>query len=212
MLLCSCVRKYDTRVVLYKIFFHPPIMRTLQKSVALIAATAVTLLSTGSAMAATTSVSVGVSAGSVGITAPATVSFPAATASSSAQQLDISAGQFTVEDLKGATAGYYTTVSITDLTSGGNTITKSNVSINVASATVTLVAGNANAAVTVPTGAGTVGSGYVAMSSAVTLLQRTSAGGINGKYGVTPALRVNVPAYSPSGSYAATLTFTLIEN
>lgn len=187
-------------------------MRTMQKGLAVLAATAVSLLSVGSAMAATTSVSVGVTAGSVGIAAPATISFPGTTVSNTVQTLDISAGQFTVEDLKGATAGYYTTVSITDLTSGGNTIAKANVSVNVASGTVTLVAGNANAAVTVPTGAGTAGAGYVSMTGATTLIQRSTAGGINGKYGVTPALRVNVPAYTPVGSYAATLTFTLIEN
>jgi hypothetical protein len=186
-------------------------MRTISRTLVAVASSVV-LGITSVASAATTSVSVGVTAGTVGISAPATISFPGTTASSSAQTLDISAGQFTVEDLKGAAAGYYTTVSISDLTSGSDTITKSNVSITVAGGTVSLVAGNTNSAVTVPTTAGTIGAGYVAMSSAVTMLQRGSAGGINGKYGVTPALRVNVPAYTPVGSYAATLTFTLIEN
>ncbi len=195
--------------------FHLFLTKTDMTSVskAVISAIAIaSLLATTAAQAADTTVSVGVTAGSVGIAAPASISFPSGTASSSAQTLNISGGQFTVEDLKGATAGYYTTVSISDLTSGSDTIAKANVSITVSGGTVSLVAGNANAAVTVPTSGGTIGAGYVAMGSAVTMLQRSDTGGINGKYGVTPDLRINVPAYTPAGNYSGTLTFTLIEN
>lgn len=169
--------------------------------------------SLGTTYAATSNVSVSVSAGSVSIAAPSSVAFPSATVSNTGQTLNVSAGQFTVEDLKGAAAGYYVTMSMSDLTDGsGNTITKSNVTGTIASGTVTTVAGNTNAAVTVPTSGGTIGAGYVAVGTATTIIQRSSAGGIQGKYGVSPDLRINVPAYTPAGSYAGTLTFTLIEN
>jgi hypothetical protein len=160
----------------------------------------------------TSLVSVGVAAGAVTVTVPASVSFPSSTTSSSTQTLDLAAGQFTVEDLKGAAAGYYVTLSASDLASGGNSIAKANLSANVSGATVSLLAGASNSAVTVPSSAGTVGAGYASLGNAVTLLQRGSTGGKIGKYGVSLAMRVTIPAYAPTGNYSGTLTVTLIEN
>jgi hypothetical protein len=150
--------------------------------------------------------------GSVELAIPGSISFPSCVSSRNAQNVDISTGQISVADTKMSSAGYYVTVSVSNLSSGGNSISSSNVSGNVAGASVSLVSGTANASVTVPTGAGSVGSGYVALGSSKTILQRSGGGGVSGTYAVNLAMRVNVPGYSPTGTYSGIVTFTLIEN
>lgn len=103
-----------------------------------------------------TAVQMDISAGNVSVNSPTTVSFPGATASNALQTLNVSAGTFSVQDLKGASAGYYATISISDLTSGSKTIPKANVTATVSGGTVTKIAGYDNASVTVPTSGGTI--------------------------------------------------------
>lgn len=103
-----------------------------------------------------TAVQMILSAGNVSISSPASVAFPGATASSTLQTLDVAAGSFSIEDLKGSGAGYYATISVSDLTSGARTIPKANISANVSGATVTRAAGSVNSAVIVPSTAGTI--------------------------------------------------------
>ncbi|HRI36284.1 MAG TPA: hypothetical protein PK765_04395 [bacterium] len=150
---------------------------------------------------------------SVSVSAPGSITYSAIQTSASNQTTYIHGTQFSVTDTRGATVGYYATISSSNLTSGSKTIGRENLALYVTGATVSTLSGSANASVVVPTGAGAIGSQYVSLSSATTLISRTNAGGgLYGTYGVSPAFRLTIPAYTPSGSYSATLTITLIEN
>ncbi|HRI36846.1 MAG TPA: hypothetical protein PK765_07540 [bacterium] len=50
------------------------------------------------------------------------------------------------------------------------------------------------------------------INSATTLVERSSSGGILGRYSVSLDLRLAVPAYASSGTYTGTMTVTLVEN
>jgi hypothetical protein len=150
---------------------------------------------------------------SVSIDAPALLSYGSLQTSPAQQTLFVNGGTFSVTDTRMSAAGYYATLSISNLTSSANaTIGRANVALYVTGATVSTLSGSANPAVVVLTGAGAIGTQYVNLSSAVTLVSRDGGGGISGKYGVSPVFRLTVPAYSPAGSYSATITVTLIEN
>jgi len=122
---------------------------------------------------------------------------------------------FYVEDLNGGFSGYYTTLQLSgDLTSGdGNTIGASNVSVKTpatGAGAINTMAGTANTRVVVDAGM----AAFQTLDSARTLIKRDSAAnfGIVGQYGVMPEMQVVVPAYTPVGTYSATMVYTLYEN
>lgn len=101
-----------------------------------------------------TQAEVEIRAGNLTITAPKTVDFGNASVSKTKQTLEVTLtdpNYFTVEDLKGAKAGYYTTISVTDLTDGNKkVIAAENLSVQVPKGKVHKLAGYADANVVVP--------------------------------------------------------------
>ena len=152
--------------------------------------------------------------GTLTITPPQTVNFGATTVSSSEQTLavDLSApNYFSVEDLKGAAAGYYTTLQVTDLSAGSKTIAAKNLKLKVTDGTVHTLGGSEDTNVKVP--AKTQAYLPFPSSSPATLLERSAdSEGLVGKYGVLPSFQLTIPAYQTLGSYTGTITYTLIEN
>ena len=152
--------------------------------------------------------------GTVQIAAPGTISFGEYTVSGTDQTLEVDTkapGYFTVEDLKGAAAGYYTTLSVTDLSAGSKTIAATNLKLKVTNGTVHTLGGPGDANVKVP--AKTQDYIEFPSSSPATLLERSAdSKGLLGKYGVLPSFQLTIPAYQTLGSYTGTMTYTLIEN
>ena len=152
--------------------------------------------------------------GTLTITPPQTVNFGATTVSSSEQTLavDLSApNYFTVEDLKGSKAGYYTTLQVTDLSAGSKTIAATNLKLKVTNGTVHTLGGSEDKNVKVP--AKTQEYLHFTSSSPATLLKRSAdSKGLLGKYGVLPSFQLTIPAYQTLGNYTGTITYTLIEN
>ncbi len=122
-------------------------------------------------------------------------------------------GYFWVEDLKGADAGYYTTVSITDLTgqSTNDVIPADNVKIRTYTTWATLIAGDANTKVVVPDALATA---YTSFSTPITFLKRDNAvnNGSIGKYAMFPWLQITIPAFVSPDTYQGVITYTLFEN
>lgn len=117
-----------------------------------------------------------------------------------------------VEDLKGADTGYYTTLQLSgDLVMSGttNTIPAANVSVQ-SDWVVTLIGWSTNPRVVID---GTMTAGFQSLDSARTFIEREDAAnsGLVGKYGNSPDLQVVIPAYTPVGTYNATLVYTLYE-
>lgn len=143
-----------------------------------------------------------------------TGSFDFGTYTSSAEAQTVS-GSFTddlwVEDLKGADTGYYTTLQLSgDLVSpDGNTIPAANVSVQ-SDGVVTVIGWSANPRVVID---GTMTAWFQTLDSARTFIEREDAAnsGLVGKYGNSPDLQVVIPAYTPVGTYTATLVYTLYE-
>jgi len=119
---------------------------------------------------------------------------------------------FWVEDMVGEDVGYYTTVSLTNLTGQATSsyIPNSNVSIKVDTAATTLVAGNVNTNVVVDN---TLLS-YQAFDSIYTFIKRDNAAnaGKVGKYAAHPRLKIAIPAYQTVDTYQGILTYTLYVN
>ncbi len=118
---------------------------------------------------------------------------------------------FWVEDLKGADAGWHTTLQVGDLIHQGDnsiTIPAANISIK-AGPTITTIAGTVNSAVEIANDL----LNYQAIDTAKTfLLRNTASNGILGKYGVKPSIKVTIPEYQAVGVYKAILTYTLYED
>jgi len=119
---------------------------------------------------------------------------------------------FRVNDLLWSDSGYYTTISVTNL-SGQSTsayIPAANVAMKVDTTATTLITGTANANVVVDN---TLLS-YQSIDSVVTLINRTigANNGVLGKYATFPWLRVTVPAYQQVDSYVGIITYTLYVN
>lgn len=134
--------------------------------------------------------------------------------SGSAQGIDYTiSGQsdyFTVSDWKGNNSGYYTTVSVSNLTSVmGATIPTTSMQIK-ADPIVTL-SWAANASVIIDSG---LSGSYTPVSGSMLFIKRnTGTGpGVVGTYWSKLRLKVSVPAFSPVGMYTGTVTYTLIEN
>lgn len=132
---------------------------------------------------------------------------------------DILEGQFPensfyVSDLKWSQSGYYTTISVTDLTGSINgetkTIPASNVEFKAWLATPALITGNANDYVVFDSNV----SDYHAINSAVQYIQRNAGNGygILWVYGDKPEIKVTIPAYTPATTYHGVITYTLYEN
>lgn len=114
---------------------------------------------------------------------------------------------FWVQDLKGAAAGYTTTLQSSDLvwqTLTSNTIAASNVKLTVNG--VTKTAGESNSAVQ-------ASASSSALNSAVTFIHRgNSTAWILWKYEALPTITVTIPANTPADTYKGTLTYTITEN
>ena len=152
--------------------------------------------------------------GTVQIEAPPTISFGKHTVSGAEQTSEVDTkapNYFSVEDLKGAAAGYYATLQITDLSAGSKTIAATNLKLKVTNGTVHTLGGPGDANVKVP--AKTQDYIEFPSSSPATLLERSAdSKGLLGKYGVLPSFQLTIPAYQTLGSYTGTMTYTLIEN
>lgn len=137
-------------------------------------------------------------------------SFPVGSTNTNVEKQFTGSDYFWVDDMKGADAGYYTTLQVTDLTGTNGTIAAANISTKVSSVTTSLINGTANANVVV---SNTL-LNYTPLNSAVTFIKRDTAAnaGKLGRYAAYPWLQVTIPAYQSVGSYHATLTYTLIEN
>ena len=158
--------------------------------------------------------------GTVQIAAPPTINFGKHTVSGAEQTSEVTLtdpnpknhpNYFSVEDLKGAAAGYYATLQVTDLSAGSKTIAATNLKLKVTNGTVHTLGGSEDKNVKVP--AKTQEYLHFTSSSPATLLKRSAdSKGLLGKYGVLPSFQLTIPAYQTLGSYTGTMTYTLIEN
>lgn len=153
------------------------------------------------ALASTTTATFTVNSGSLAIAAPASVALSNANLGLTAGSVTGTFGTTTVTDTRGGLglSGWTDTVSSTDYTTTGGTITKSNASIY--SGPGSIVSG---LPVLVPTTVGTP----VSLGSAGTLIQATSATGSN-QVTFTPTLTVTVPTNAVPGDYTGTITQTV---
>lgn len=165
--------------------------------------------------AADTTLNMQVTSGTVSIWAPTSLTFVSTIAASdttqSLEQPFTGWNYFFVSDLKGADAGWNTTLQLSSpLTAGSATIPTSNVSFKVNGAAPTLMSGSANPRVVFAWWT----SAYQDFWSSRSFVIRTNAANawIIGKYGAEMHIKIDVPAYQAVGSYTTTLVFTLIEN
>lgn len=132
---------------------------------------------------------------------------------------DVKEGQFSpnsfyVSDLKWSQTGYYTTISVTDLTGTINGATKTipaaNVEFKAWAGTPSFITGNQNADVVFDSHV----SDYTAIDEAVQYIQRAKnvGYGILWEYGDAPYVKVTIPAYTPATTYHGVITYTLYEN
>ncbi len=117
---------------------------------------------------------------------------------------------FRVDDMKGADSGWYTTISVTDLTGTAGTISGANVSMKVDSTGTQLITGTANTNVVV---SDTLLS-YTPINSTITFIKRDAGSNLGklGRYAAFPWLQITIPAYQSVGAYHGVLTYTIIEN
>lgn len=175
------------------------------------------LSGTGTSCSTTTQVQVEILPGNICIGSTGAFNFGQYTVSASSQTVT---GTFTspfyVDDLKGSSTWYYTTVQLSGaLVQSGwsGVIPSANVFMQttaVGSGGVTLITGSANSRVQIDGGM----SAYQSLDSARQLIERNLAAnfGLIGQYGVTPLMQLIIPAYQPVGIYTATLVYTLYEN
>jgi hypothetical protein len=115
---------------------------------------------------------------------------------------------FWVEDPIWANNGYYTTISISDLSGQYENISKNNISIK--GTGINLLSGTANPRVQINSNL----NNYQSIGEPITYIKRDTASNfsIKGKYGNKPRLKFDIPAYIRIDDYHATLTYTLYEN
>ncbi len=192
-------------------------MKKLVNKALLLSAFALATLSIFGVYAATTTLNMQVLAGSVSITSPTGLSFTGTiTASNAIQSLEQNfntsgAYYFTVQDLKGADAGYNTTLQVSGpLTAGSATIPTSAISFKASAGTPTLLSGTANPRVVMDAGT----AAYQNFSSTRTFIVRNNAANssVLGQYGSQIWLKIDVPAWQGAGTYTTSLVYTLIEN
>jgi hypothetical protein len=122
---------------------------------------------------------------------------------------------FYVDDMRGSSSGYYTTVQLSTwlVSNGGSSIARSNVFMKTASVGtlgVTLLDGMINNTVVIHSGM----ISYQTLDIPRQLIGRVAwfNNGSVGKYGVLPQMQINVPAYQAVGTYTGTLLYTLYQN
>lgn len=165
------------------------------------------------ASSSSTTVQVVLSGWNISISSTGSFALGTFTVSSSSQTVSWSfTDPFTVDDLKGADNGYYTTLQLSWGLVGPNsaTIAAANVSAKVSSDTVTTVSWTTNSRVVVASGL----LSFSSLDTARTFIKRDTASnfGVVGKYGSAPQLQVVIPGYTAAGTYAGTLVYTLYEN
>jgi len=126
---------------------------------------------------------------------------------------DLDDAPFWVQDYKWLNSGYYTTVSISDLTwqNTASVILATNIKIKVDAVEAVLVTGTANSDVVLNTGSYLLS--YQNFDSPITFINRpewANAGKI-GKYGARPYLQITVPAYQAADTYQGIITYTLFD-
>lgn len=119
---------------------------------------------------------------------------------------------FWVQDMKGADAGYYTTVQLSgNLQWPGNEfIPAANLEMRVVGDPATLD-WSPNTRVQTDTG---IKGNWVSMETARDFIRRDNATnhGVIGRYGVKPEMRLDIPWFQSVGNYTGTLVYTLYEN
>ena len=114
---------------------------------------------------------------------------------------------FRVDDPNGYNTGFYTTISISDLSGSSSFVSAGNVYLQ--ATWVDLLSGTINPRVYVNTALST----YQQIDSPVTYIQRDDWENsfVIGKYGVKPKLRITVPAYQMADEYIGVMTYTLYD-
>ena len=165
--------------------------------------------------AQTAIVQVTVNSGIVSIGSNGTLNVWAITTSNATGSLSgqYPANSFWIQDLKGWTGGYTTTVQSTALTGLVQGVVQTIAATNIymkAWGAPTLMSWYANTNTIISVGI-TSGS-YTAISSAQTYISKNTTGltwGIYSTYGDAPWVRVDVPPFQTATAYQATITFTL---
>lgn len=117
------------------------------------------------------------------------------------QTIDTQPSPWTAADATGTGAGWNVTVSSTDFTSAGGTITVDNSKIQLQPANVATVSGN-----TPPTSSVT---SYSPLSGSPLAVLSAASGNGKGTYDFTPDMRQIVPADASPGAYTAFLTVSI---
>ena len=175
----------------------------------------ISILWTSKLRASSTIVQVTVNSGIVSIGSNGTLNVWAittsnATGSSSGQY---PANSFWIQDLKGWTGGYTTTVQSTALTGLVQGVVQTIAATNIymkAWGAPTLMSWYANTNTIISVGI--TSWSYTAISSAQTYISKNTTGltwGIYSTYGDAPWIRIDVPPFQAATAYQATITFTL---
>lgn len=162
----------------------------------------------------TTQISVTLTGGNICIWSSGVFDFGTYTVSSLSQTVTgafvWAQGYFFVDDQKGSSQGYYTTLQMSGNLVGtwGEFISGSNVYVQAGSPELLAWIDNPR----VYTHAGM--SSYQNLGTARQFINRDTANnqGIIGKYGTLPQMQLVIPAYQGVGTYVGTMVFTLIEN
>jgi plastocyanin len=117
------------------------------------------------------------------------------------QTIDTQPSAWTAADARGTGAGWNVTISSTDFTSAGGTITVDNSKLRLEDVNVVTVSGN-----TAPTSQAT---SYQPLSGAPLSVLSAALGAGKGTYDFTPDMRQIVPADSSPGTYEAFLTVSI---
>ncbi len=175
----------------------------------------ISILWTSKLRASSTIVQVTVNSGIVSIGSNGTLNVWAITTSNATGSLSgqYPANSFWIQDLKGWTGGYTTTVQSTALTGLVQGVVQTIAATNIymkAWGAPTLMSWYANTNTIISVGI-TSGS-YTAISSAQTYISKNTTGltgSIYSTYGDAPWVRVDVPPFQTATAYQATITFTL---
>ncbi|MCX6824834.1 MAG: hypothetical protein NTY80_01300 [candidate division SR1 bacterium] len=117
---------------------------------------------------------------------------------------------FTIADYIGDDAGYYTTLSMGNMSNqSGNILSNNNIAVKTATGVITL-SGSSNPNVV----SGITGSYTTFGNSVLTFIQRNAGanGGLTGTYAISPAIEITVPELQSVGNYSGTMIYTLYPN
>jgi len=180
-------------------------IRHSPRIVGLCAAIALALALPSASTAATTNVTGTVSAGTLSLSSPATAAFSATL--DGTDQTPTYSLPLTLTDARGGGLGWNTTITSTQFTSGPNTLpTTASTITGVTSACVS------GSTCTAPTNSNTYPLTIPAATvapAAVKFFNAAASTGL-GKFTLTPAVSVSVPASTLAGGYASTLTLASV--